>query len=258
MFNSYICCANCLGNTTINKLTLTTHKIVAKQNLTRGKNKKFMISLIYECSGLNFSAGLYRNQQLIISKKISEAHKHSEIMVATIDEMLKVNNLRYQDLSFVATVKGPGSFTGLRVGLAFLKTLQTVAKIKVIAIDNFTVYAYQYFCSIKHQKIQKHNIFIALDSGNQYVYLCGFDVSQSGFCKNAYLKSLNYNDFMKYLNNNEQKIFIGNVKNLPKNGQQEISINALQELSFIRFQGLSDNYDFDDKIEIFYNIENIL
>ena len=258
MFNSYICCTNCLGNITINKLTLTTHKIVAKQNLTRGKNKKFMISLIYECSGLNFSAGLYRNQQLIISKKISEAHKHSEIMVATIDEMLKVNNLRYQDLSFVATVKGPGSFTGLRVGLAFLKTLQTVAKIKVIAIDNFTVYAYQYFCSIKHQKIQKHSIFIVLDSGNQHVYLCGFDVSQSGFCKNAYLKSLNYNDFMKYLNNNEQKIFIGNVKNLPKNGQQEISINALQELSFIRFQGLSDNYDFDDKIEIFYNIENIL
>ena len=217
-----------------------------------------MISLIYDCSGLNFSAGLYQNQQLIVSEKITEAYKHSEIMVATIDQMLKVNNLKYQDLSFVATVKGPGSFTGLRVGLAFLKTLQAMTNIKTIAIDNFTVYAYQYFCSIKHQKMQSHSIFTALDSGNQHVYLCGFDVTQSGFCKNSYLKSFNYNDFMQYLTENVQKIFIGNVKNLSENSRTEISINALQDLALLKHQGLCGNYDFDDKIEIFYNIENIL
>lgn len=237
--------------------TLTAHKIIAKQNLTRGKNKKFMISLIYDCSGINFSAGLYQNQHLIFSEKITEAHKHSEIMVATIDKMLQNNNLVYQDLAFVATTKGPGSFTGLRVGLAFLKTLQTIANIKAIAIDNFTIYAYQYFCSIRHQKILPHSIFIALDSGNQYVYLCGFDVSQNGFCKNSYLKSFSSADFTKYLAENVQKIFIGNVKNLPKNTQKEISLDALQELALLKYKVLSNNFDFDDKIEIFYNIENI-
>lgn len=237
--------------------TLTAHKIIAKQNLTRGKNKKFMISLIYDCSGLNFNVGLYKNQQLLFSEKNIEKHKHSEIMVAKIDKILKDNNLSYQELSFVSTSKGPGSFTGLRVGLAFIKTLQTITDIKAIAIDNFTIYAYQYFCSIKQQKILDHSIFIALDSGNQYVYLCGFDISQKGFCKNSYLKSFSFIDFNKYLAENVQKTFVGNIKNLPENYQIEISINSLQELSLLKYRGLNNDFDFDDKIEIFYNIENI-
>jgi hypothetical protein len=132
----------------------------------------------------------------------------------------------------------------------------------LIKCHGIDLYAYQYFCFIKkYQEVQKHSIFVALDSGNQCVYLCGFDVSQSGFGKNNYLKSFNYNDFIKYTKENAQKIFIGNVKNLPENlskyDQQEISMHALQELSLLKYQGIADDYDFDDKIEIFYSIENI-
>lgn len=216
-----------------------------------------MISLIYDCSGLNFSVGLYQNQQLMFSKKNTESHKHSEIMVATIDDMLKQHKLHYKDLDFVATTKGPGSFTGLRVGLAFLKTLQILANIKVMAVDNFTAYAYHYYQKIQQQKFANHSIFVALDSGNQHVYLCGFNIVQNGCNKNSWLKSFNYADFTSYLAENQQTIFVGNAKNLPESVRQEISINALQELCFLQYRGVNVGCNFDDKAEIFYNIENL-
>ena len=111
--------------------TLTAHKIIAKQNLTRGKNKKFMISLIYDCSGLNFSAGLYQNQQLIFSEKITEAHKHSEIMVATIDKMLQKNNLFYQDLESgkITQITNDGKKNSVINGLGDWVYERTVSKL---------------------------------------------------------------------------------------------------------------------------------
>jgi tRNA threonylcarbamoyl adenosine modification protein YeaZ len=214
-----------------------------------------MISLIYNCSGLNLVAAIYQNQQLVISRQISESHKHSEIMVATIDDMLKQQNLHYYNLDLIATAKGPGSFTGLRVGLAFLKTLQTMLNIKVMAIDNFTLYAYQYYQNIKQQKLEDHNIFVALDSGNQNVYLCGFNIKKEGINKNFFIKILGYTDFAQYYAENQQNIFIGNAKYLTNNTMSEISINSLFEISWLRYNNLNSGFNFDDKVEIIYNIQ---
>jgi tRNA threonylcarbamoyladenosine biosynthesis protein TsaB len=67
----------------------------------------------------------------------------AEIILGSIDKTLQTAGLRLTDLSGLAYSQGPGSFTGLRVGLATLKGLAWSANIPLPAIPTFEVLAYQ-------------------------------------------------------------------------------------------------------------------
>ena len=59
-----------------------------------------------------------------------------------IDEMLKKNNLKPNQLDAVAVSIGPGSYTGLRVGLATAKGLCYALNIPLIAVSTFKMIAF--------------------------------------------------------------------------------------------------------------------
>ena len=50
-------------------------------------------------------------------------HHADELLVPSIEQALKNNNLKYEDLTHLATVTGPGGFTSLRVGITTINTL---------------------------------------------------------------------------------------------------------------------------------------
>ncbi len=64
-----------------------------------------------------------------------------ERVVPMMGEILQQAGLRYQDLSRIAVTTGPGSFTGLRVGLAAAKGLGFALSIPVIGIGSFSAFA---------------------------------------------------------------------------------------------------------------------
>ena len=65
----------------------------------------------------------------------------SEQMVAAVREMLTVAKWRLSDLSAIAVVTGPGSFTGVRVGLSVAKGLSEASGVPVIAISGLALLA---------------------------------------------------------------------------------------------------------------------
>ncbi|OGC76070.1 MAG: tRNA (adenosine(37)-N6)-threonylcarbamoyltransferase complex dimerization subunit type 1 TsaB [candidate division Zixibacteria bacterium RBG_16_50_21] len=67
----------------------------------------------------------------------------AEIILDSIDQILQKSDLRLSNLSALAFSQGPGSFTGLRVGLATLKGLAWSHKIPLLAVPTFEVLAYQ-------------------------------------------------------------------------------------------------------------------
>lgn len=64
-----------------------------------------------------------------------EKNAHSKILNILIDELLQEANLKYSDLSAVAVSKGPGSYTGLRIGVSTAKGLCYALDIPLIAPD---------------------------------------------------------------------------------------------------------------------------
>lgn len=62
--------------------------------------------------------------------------KHNEAMIPLLDEILSSNNLSINDIDEFGVVIGPGSFTGIRVGIATIKAFRDVTKVKAKGINN--------------------------------------------------------------------------------------------------------------------------
>ncbi len=63
---------------------------------------------------------------------------HSETLLPMIDSMFKLLDFKSRDLDFIAVSKGPGSYTGLRIGISVAKGIARVAKAKMVGIS--TIY----------------------------------------------------------------------------------------------------------------------
>ena len=71
----------------------------------------------------------------IFSHSINSVMHHNETMLIEIDKLLKANDLEIKDINELGVVIGPGSFTGIRVGIATVKAFRDVLKIKAKGIN---------------------------------------------------------------------------------------------------------------------------
>jgi tRNA threonylcarbamoyladenosine biosynthesis protein TsaB len=87
------------------------------------------------------SASLSREGKLIALKELDNGYTHAENLHVFIDQLLKESNLSAKELSAIAVSKGPGSYTGLRIGVSAAKGLAYALKIPLIAIDTLQIMA---------------------------------------------------------------------------------------------------------------------
>ena len=82
---------------------------------------------------------LKNNEELFVKTKVSE-YAHSVYTMPMIEEIFKENNLNIKDLEKIIVVNGPGSFTGIRIGLSIAKTLAYALNISINTISSLTAY----------------------------------------------------------------------------------------------------------------------
>ncbi len=90
--------------------------------------------LIIETSTQVCSVALSRNGQLIDLIESTEGQNHARQTAVFAETLLSRNNLTSSQLSAVAVSKGPGSYTGLRIGVSTAKGICYAAGIPLIAI----------------------------------------------------------------------------------------------------------------------------
>lgn len=103
-------------------------------------------------------------------KVASRIHKkavmaHSRILVPTINKILKKTGLKINDIDCFAISAGPGSFTGLRIGVTVVKGLAYSLKKKIVAVPTLDVIA-------NNAKNFKGIICPVLDARKNKVYAC--------------------------------------------------------------------------------------
>ena len=81
------------------------------------------------------SVGLAENGQLIALRE-SDGRDHARNVAVYVDEMLRERRLSTRELDAVAVGKGPGSYTGLRIGVSFAKGLCYGLGIPLIAVGS--------------------------------------------------------------------------------------------------------------------------
>ena len=97
--------------------------------------------LAAETSSSLGSLALFKNQTLYDFVDWPSDKSHSEIIADQTVELLKKNNLRIEDLDKLATSIGPGSFTGIRVALNFIKSLAYTLDKPVITTNSLLLLA---------------------------------------------------------------------------------------------------------------------
>jgi len=78
-----------------------------------------------------------------IVESLDEGYSHSEKLHGYIEEAMKQANLKMADLDAVAVGKGPGSYTGLRIGVSSAKGFAYALNIPIISIDTLQAMAAQ-------------------------------------------------------------------------------------------------------------------
>jgi len=87
------------------------------------------------CFG-KFSIALFKNGECVSYFESAEETKQAEQLIPAIEELLAKNNTAYKALNAIAVCVGPGSFTGLRIGLAAAKGYELALKIKLIGVSS--------------------------------------------------------------------------------------------------------------------------
>ena len=108
------------------------------------QNPKLSYILNIETATKNCSVALAQEGKTIFYKEIAEeGYSHAERLHVFIEEIIKEVGITLQDLSAVAVSQGPGSYTGLRIGVSAAKGLCYALNIPLIAIDTVQALASQ-------------------------------------------------------------------------------------------------------------------
>ena len=97
-----------------------------------------------ETATKNCSVALAKEGEIILCKEIAEeGYSHAERLHVFIEEIIKEAGISLYDLSAIAVSQGPGSYTGLRIGVSAAKGLCYALEIPLIAVDTLQVLASQ-------------------------------------------------------------------------------------------------------------------
>lgn len=95
-----------------------------------------MISLFVDTSYKSLFIGIVDKDSVIDSVQLMAEANFSEILIPELDKMIKKNSVNLGELDKLFVTVGPGSFTGIRIGLAVCKTLALVLNKRIIPISS--------------------------------------------------------------------------------------------------------------------------
>lgn len=202
-----------------------------------------MYILNLETSTRNCSVALAKNGETIICKEIAEiGFSHAEKLHVFIEEIIKEANINFSDLKAIAVSKGPGSYTGLRIGVSAAKGLCFALDIPLISVDTLKVLASQV-------AIENGVIIPMIDARRMEVYSAIFD-HQYNKIRAIEAQILDENSFSEidekiYIigDSSEKAKTILTHKNISYLDEIQFpSANQMSKLSFEKFQ----NNDFED------------
>lgn len=155
------------------------------------------------------SVSILEDTDLIIEKHIDNELTHSQKLMPLVDEVLKTNNLSLSDFDLFACSIGPGSFTGVRIGVSTVKAFNDVTNIKIAAVSSLESLAYNILDS--NYKEDSKLVLSMIDAKNDNIYYGLFERKDDIFTPIEELGSKNIDEMIDILKNYHSSpiLFVG-------------------------------------------------
>ena len=134
--------------------------------------------LSLETSTQSCSAALHDEGVLVSSKVIEIPRSAASQLAVIIDEVFHTANRKPKELKGVIVAAGPGSYTGLRIGVATAKGLCYALNIPIVSVNTLKLMAYQFLeTEVVKKFIQNDNVILCpmLDAKRMEVYCALLD-----------------------------------------------------------------------------------
>lgn len=143
------------------------------------------------------SVSVLEDTDLIIEKHIENELTHSQKLMPLIDEVLKIVKLTLQDFDLFACSVGPGSFTGVRIGVSTVKAFYDVTNIQIAAVSSLESLAYNTLDS--NYKNDASLVLSIIDAKNDNVYYGLFERKNDVFTPIEELGAKNIDEMIETL-----------------------------------------------------------
>ncbi|MDD2208402.1 MAG: tRNA (adenosine(37)-N6)-threonylcarbamoyltransferase complex dimerization subunit type 1 TsaB [Bacilli bacterium] len=174
--------------------------------------------------------GILNNNKLILKKEVTSHKSHSLTLVPTIEEVIKEVSITLNDLKEIIVVNGPGSFTGVRLGVTVAKTLAYTLNISIKTITSIEA------ISLSNNNPKK--IVIVPDNKGKYI---GVFKDNKLVDKIIYLSNTEYDEYIKdypdyqmakeYLDIEKITIYLKNINNINPHSVNPIYIKTIEVLN---------------------------
>ena len=194
-----------------------------------------MINLFIDTSRRSLSVALTDGNNIIVKKNIESYSKHSNYLMNTLNDMFKENNLKPSDIDNIIVLNGPGSFTGVRVGVTVAKTIAWTLSKKLYLLTTLQA--------------------LKLHASNDVVISVFFDKNTS-----SYVGIYDEEDTIGYMNIDDEKLNIVN-KNITivSYDENEYVLNLENKLKASNNVSLKiiDDYDYVKLVNYALTKENV-
>lgn len=159
--------------------------------------------LAIETSGKVCAVALTENDKLIMEKIIEDENTHSVKLMPLINEVFKENNMYLSDIDLFSCDIGPGSFTGIRIGVSTLKAFLDAKNKKAVGVTSLEVLA---------RNIEEDGMICSLiDAKNDNVYYGLFEKNGKDYKQVEEFKFDNIDNIVNAFEDENKKIFfVGN------------------------------------------------
>lgn len=113
-----------------------------------------------------------KKDTLILDKNIDNEITHSEKLLPLIDNALKEANISLNEFDYLACSTGPGSFTGIRIGLSTIKAFSKVISKPIFAVSSLDILAYT-------NNDASDYVVSIIDAKNSRIYYCVYKIIYS-------------------------------------------------------------------------------
>jgi tRNA threonylcarbamoyladenosine biosynthesis protein TsaB len=129
------------------------------------------VALALDAAGLACSAAVIVSDRVVGAERVSSMRAQAEALLPMADRVIRAGGLSPADLNLVVATVGPGSFTGIRVGLAAARGIALAAGARLIGVTSFAAAA----ASLERNCDSDRFVVVALESRRADIYIQLFD-----------------------------------------------------------------------------------
>ena len=144
-----------------------------------------MKNLCIDTSSKVCSVALLEDDNVIAEKNISDEKTHSENLMPLLDSLLNDCNVSINEVELISICVGPGSFTGIRIGVAAVKAIAEILSIKIASVTSLEALAKNY----NSEGHENYTIASIIDAKNGQVY-CGVFDEQNNIKENIFASDI--------------------------------------------------------------------